>query len=128
MNAKKTERFLISAVALHSCGMGIAMLFMPVQTLKMIGWNYEGPLFFPSQSGIFLLILGGAYITGIWYKPFAWFLVASKFFAVLFLSTSIILDTAPDVILFPSILDGAMGLLVATVLICNRPSEEMGKG
>ena len=64
MSLRRFEKVLIGAVAFHSCVLGCAMLIIRSWTLRIVGWEYSGPLFFPSQSGIFLLILGAAYAGG----------------------------------------------------------------
>ncbi len=121
MNRRWVEVFVISAVALHSFALGFAMLVRPAWTLALLGWDYEGPLFFPAQSGIFLLILGGAYLTAIWRRPFAWFLVASKAAAVAFLVSEWGLGGGPSMVLVAAFFDGLMGTGVAVaVLLASR--------
>ena len=127
MTARGFERLLIGGIALHSCLLGLAMLFAPYRTLGLVGWDYTGPPFFPSQSGIFLLILGGAYAAALWHRPFAWFLVASKAAAVLFLLTSVLLATGPPIILLQTFADGAMGLAVAAAVVWNDRAAGSGQ-
>jgi hypothetical protein len=88
----------------------------------MAGWEYDGPTFFPAQSGVFLLILGGSYLAAIWHRPFAWLLVASKAAAVVFLLAEYALGNGPTMLLLPAAaLDGLMGLAVAAAVIHNTP-------
>ena len=107
----------MAAVALHSLALGTAMTFWPVRTLTWCGWEYQGDDFFPAQSGVFLLLLGGAYAAGVWHRPFAWFLVASKAVAVVFLVAEGLRSGAPGPALLAGVLDGAMGLAALTALI-----------
>ncbi|MBI5155392.1 hypothetical protein HZA57_09160, partial [Candidatus Poribacteria bacterium] len=61
MKVEHLLRLTVALVAAHSIVLGTAMLLFPRWVLALSGWRYDGPVFFPSQSGIFLLILAGAY-------------------------------------------------------------------
>ena len=87
MSARTFRRIVVALVALHSIALGSAMLFCPTWTLGTFGWPYDGPTFFPSQSGILLLLLGISYVGGLYHLPFVLFLVVSKACAVAFLVT-----------------------------------------
>jgi hypothetical protein len=119
VSARRLQSLIIAAVALHSLVLGTAMLARPAQTLQLAGWQYEGPSFFPAQSGLFLLILGGAYLAAIWHHSFAWFLVASKAAAVAFLLAEYATGNGPPSLLPAALLDGLMGLAVAAVVVWN---------
>ena len=93
------------------------MLFLPTRTLEAVGWEYEGDVFFPSQAGLFLLILGSAYVAGLWHDGFVWLLVASKVAAVLFLVLEYRLGHAPTVAFLAALLDGLMGLSVGAIML-----------
>jgi hypothetical protein len=120
VNRNGIGRVIILAVALHSFVLGMLMLLAPRWTLRLAGWPYDGPLFFPAQSGIFLLILGSAYFAAAWFRPFAWLLVGSKAAAVVFLVTCSFLDAAPPQILACAAADGLMGAAVAWALLDLR--------
>lgn len=121
MSGRLLERLIIAAVALHSFVLGGAMLLFPVSTLSFFGWSYSGTPFFPSQCGIFLVILGGGYVAAIWRRPFAWFLVGSKAVAVVFLLThAAVGDPATTPLLLrTALLDGLMGIAVAAIVLRN---------
>jgi len=51
---------LLLAVAAHSIALGFTLLFLPRWALELVGWGYTGQLFWPSQAGLFLMILGTA--------------------------------------------------------------------
>ena len=118
MIARRLNHIFIVLVALHSLFLGSAMLFWPLTTMKFFGWEYKGPLFYPAQTGIFLTILAGAYLAGLWYRPFAWFLVITKAIAVVFLLTEyyIVEVDPPRTILIAAFLDGLMGIAVGGAL------------
>ncbi len=121
MNHRRISQIIIGGVALHSLVLGTLMLLIPVEFLNWLGWPYRGPVFFPSQSGIYLLILGGAYLAGVRYRPFAWFLVATKAAAVIFLLSHALVETGPRPFLLQvALLDGLMGLAVVLVLVTGR--------
>ena len=119
MNARKIEVFVISTVALHSLVLGVAMLVAPIWTLGLVGWQYDGPAFFPAQSGVFLVLLGGAYWAGIRFRPFAWFLVVSKGAAVLFLVAEVLLSQDRPILLLAALLDALMGTAVAIAVTAS---------
>ena len=123
MNVRQLEQLIIGAVALHSLILGVAMLLFPTWMLGLVSWEYDGPAFFPSQSGIFLLILGGAYTAALWHQHFAWFLVASKAAAVAFLIGHVAVASAPPIILLQAISDGLMCAAVLCVVMWRIRSE-----
>ena len=125
MKVRHIEVAVICAVALHSFVLGTIMLVNPTGALRFAGWEYEGPRFFPAQSGIFLLILGGAYLAGAWKRPFAWFLVASKAAAVIFLVGEALLGGAPRICLLAALGDAAMGAAVAIVAAAATRGERL---
>lgn len=102
------------------------MLHWPRQTMTLCGWEYDGPIFFPSQSGVFLLLLGMAYAIGARQQAFAKFLVVSKAVAVAFLVGQYLGGTAPKVVILAALGDGLMGAAVAGVLIWEAVSEAGG--
>ena len=120
MTAGGVRKLLVGGVAAHSCALGMLLLASPAWMLELAGWQYGGPAFFPRQSGVFLLIVGGAYLVGLWQRPFAEFLVATKAVAVLFLLTEYVFGEAPTAALVAALLDGAMGLSVALALAWER--------
>ena len=120
MNPRSVEKLVIGAVALHSLALGLLMLLQPASTLRFFGWDYDGPMFFPSQSGVFLFLLGMMYLAGVWYRPCAWLLVASKATAVLFLVVQYKTGMGPAILLLAALLDGLMGLTVAIMLTWTR--------
>lgn len=126
MRVRRVKTAVVGIVAAHSIVLGLAMLFRPVETMRLSGWEYEGPTFFPSQSGVFLLLLGMAYAIGARQRAFAKFLVASKTVAVAFLVSRYLTGAAPDAALLAAAIDGVMGAAVGGVLIWETASQETG--
>ena len=125
MNAHRLNQIFIILVALHSLILGSAMLFWPLTTMKFFGWEYEGPVFYPAQTGVFLVLLAGAYLAGLWYRPFAWFLVITKAVAVVFLLTEfyIVENDPPRTLLVAAFFDGLMGITVGGALFQSRKNK-----
>ena len=117
MSITLLRKFIVGAVAAHSLVLGAAMLLFPLWTLRLSGWHYEGDTFFPSQSGLFLFLLGSLYLVAVRHAPLAWFLVATKATAVVFLITQSVLIELPPLILLAAVLDGLMGAGVAAALV-----------
>jgi hypothetical protein len=119
LNSLKLEKCIITAVAIHSFILGIAMLVDPLRILSLVEWDYEGDLFFPTQSGVFLLLFAAAYLAAIQDRTFAWFLVLTKIIAFFFLVSIFRMGHAPPVCLLAASVDGLMGLSVSVLLIYN---------
>ena len=107
---------LVLAVASHSIAGGVLLLFFPLWTLKLVGWNFAGQVFWPSQAGLFLALLGGVYASAIRLRALIWFLIISKACAIVFLLLSVVFLHAPKAAIAMAIGDGLMGLSVALVL------------
>lgn len=76
---------LIALIGLHSVVLGILMLFAPLIMMRVLGFPQVTPIFFPSQTGIFLLILGICYLFALTEPAFVKVILMSKAFAVPFL-------------------------------------------
>ena len=114
---------VVLAVAAHSVVLGVSLLSFPVWTLDVVGWQYTGQVFWPSQAGLFLVILGISYGAAIRFRPAVWLLVGSKACAFVFLMAHTIWGEAPSLMPFLAIGDGLMGLAVLVALRCKDKSE-----
>ncbi|MFQ6096230.1 MAG: hypothetical protein ACE5O2_00780 [Armatimonadota bacterium] len=115
------ERLAIAAVAAHSLILGALMLLTPGRLLRIVGWEPPDDLFFASQSGAFLLILGAAYLGALWHRPYVWILIGSKLGACVFLYAHGLFLGAPFSVMLLGAEDGCMGLLVwAAVMLSDR--------
>ncbi|MHC4508392.1 MAG: hypothetical protein ACYTAO_05450 [Planctomycetota bacterium] len=103
------------------------MLFQPARTLRLFGWDYQSTMFFPAQSGVFLILSAGAYLTAIWYRGFVWFIVVAKTAAVVFLVSEHFLlgPAAPRTVLVAAALDGLMGASVAAIIIWRARTSKL---
>jgi hypothetical protein len=122
LTTNRLHQIFLVLIALHSFILGGAMLFWSTSTMRLFGWEYTGPLFYPAQTGVFLVLLAGAYLAGLWYRPFAWFLVITKAVAVVFLLTEfyIVELDPPRTLLAAALGDGLMGIAVGGTLILLR--------
>ncbi len=111
-----TLKLLVLAVASHSLAAGILLLLVPLWTLKLVGWDYTGHAFWPSQAGLFLALLGVAYASAIRLQALIWFLILSKASAFVFLLSSVVWLDTPKVVVAMAFGDGLMGLSVALAL------------
>jgi hypothetical protein len=108
-------KVLVLAVAGHSITAGILLVIFPLWMLKLAGWDYTGQAFWPSQAGLFLMLLGSAYALAIRLRALIWFLIVSKACAFVFLLLSLVWLNAPKVVVAMAVGDGLMGLCVALV-------------
>ncbi len=125
LNPRRIETIIVFLIALHSLVVGLAMVFQPIRTLELFGWNYQGPMFFPTQAGVFLVLFGILFMAILFHRTLTWFIVVVKTAAVIFLLSQhfILAPNAPDTILLAALLDGLMGASVAAVLIWQKASE-----
>ncbi len=117
MNVRRLENIIILLISLHSLILGVAMLFQPARMLQLSGWEYDGPLFFPAQSGLFLLLSAGVYFASVRHRKLLWFILASKTAAVAFLLAEyLIIVDAPLSMLIAALLDGLMAAIIAAII------------
>ena len=113
MNAHRARELALRLVtflaSLHSLLLGFTMLVFPSWFLTIMRWPYPERPFYPSQSGIFLIILCVAYFSALKYRGMVRFIIFSKMAAVAFLLALLFFVSAPSVILLTAILDGLMG-------------------
>ncbi|MBI5209583.1 MAG: hypothetical protein HY927_06365 [Elusimicrobia bacterium] len=107
-------RLLVLLIGLHSCALGLLMLFKPGLMTRLLGFPGGIPVFFPSQSGIFLLILGACYLRALSESSYLCVIVGSKAAAVLFLVAHAAFLGAPPTVWLAAAGDGGMlAVLVA---------------
>ena len=121
------KRLSILLVASHSLILGTALLFAPGKMLAFVQWPVVGDLFFVSQAGIFLIILGFAYLAALWHKVLVWLIVGSKLGAVLFLFGQSFFVEARCHLILSGIGDACLGLLVlVAVMVESRARSDKG--
>ena len=119
---------MVLAVAGHSLALGLCLLSFPQWALRTVGWEYTGEVFWPSQAGLFLIILGVAYALSVRWRPLVWLLIGSKACAVVFLAAHTIWLDAPPLAGILGLGDGLMGLVTALLLLGVRRAERAPAG
>ena len=109
---RKAERWLVVLIALHTYGIGVALLVLPEWALRFGGWETIPPLFFPRQAGVFHLVLGTGYLAEYLRLRSVWLMLIAKACGSIFLLAATVLATVPWFVTFAGIVDGLMGLAV----------------
>ncbi len=125
---RRIVRALILLIGLHSCILGILMLFAPHFMLTVFGFPDSDTIFFPSQSGIFLLILGAFYLYGFADLTLVRLILLSKAVAVVFLSFHAAFLSAPRSIWAAAAGDAAMLIGLAAAWHGYRRSGRLDAG
>lgn len=118
--------YFVLAVAVHSVLLGLCLLCFPMWMLKTVGWEYSGEVFWPSQAGLFLIILGSAYAGAVRYRPLVWLLIFSKFSAIAFLIAHVLFLDAPKLVALLGAADGTMGLIVGLLYWYTERTKDDG--
>lgn len=113
---------IVAGVGIHSCILGLFMLLTPRLVLRVFGFP-EQSLFFPSQSGIFLLILGICYLWALVRPAFVDVILFSKALAVAFLVIHVGLLGAPPILWAAA--GGDAGMLVAVAIIVRPHAKHL---
>ncbi len=119
LNIRRLETILVSLIGLHSLILGLSMTFFPTRTLALFGWDYQGPMFFPAQTGVFLVLFGILFLIFLWHRSLIWFIIIIKGTAVVFLLSQqfILGPDAPITVIVAAVFDGLMGIAVTMILI-----------
>lgn len=108
----RVEAWLVTLIALHSYGVGAALVFLPEFGARLGGWDQVTPLFFMRQAGVFHFLVATVYLVEWRRFRTVSFLVLAKCTAVLFLGTLWLLDGEPWVVPVSGLADGLMALVV----------------
>jgi hypothetical protein len=115
-NAEKNLRVFLKLVAVHSLLVGIGLIFMPSNLMAYLGFNPCTERFFPTQGGVFHIIMAVAYLMGSSkYKKYHCmisFSIIVKLSATIFLLVYFLFIKQSIVILFSFITDGLMGVII----------------
>lgn len=88
------------------------MLLFPAEMLRFSGFAPHDILFFPSQSGIFLVILGVSYLWAIRERSYVKIVILSKAAAVCFLLVHILTSALPPLVVAAAFGDAGMLIIV----------------
>ena len=110
----------VALVALHSLGVGLALVFATSWGLALGGFEGEGR-FFARQGGVFHLLAAAAYWGELRRYGTMDFMVLAKSAAVIFLVCSVALGAPPITVGLSALGDASM--LVVALLLGRRPAE-----
>ncbi|OGS01380.1 MAG: hypothetical protein A3G41_06110 [Elusimicrobia bacterium RIFCSPLOWO2_12_FULL_59_9] len=113
-------RWLILLIGLHSCALGVFVLAAPRLMLGWLGFEQPADVFFPSQGGVFLLILGLCYLLALSEPALVKIILISKSMAVVFLVIHAAFLSAPAVIWAAAAGDGGMLIALSAALLRDR--------
>ncbi len=113
---EKVLQIVLGLVAVHSIGMGLALITQPVLLMEFVRFSPECERFFPAQGGVFHLLMATVYLMGAThiekYHHFIVFSIFVKAFATFFLMIYCFVIEFKWVILLSGIADGTMGLMI----------------
>src|SRR3989304_5903866 len=102
-------RIILTLASLESLGLGLVLSLYTRFFLEITGYGPQPDIFYPQQSGVFLLILGIGYGIAARDPDRHWGLVAlaiiSKGLAVIFLFYHVLVVQAPSLILLAGLSD-----------------------
>lgn len=112
---------MIAFIGAYSCLLGVALLIAPRAFLRLTGFPEPNAIFFPSQAGIFLLVLGICYLLALAEPALVTVILISKGAAVIFLVVHAAVLGAPPIVWAAAAGDGAM--LAALLAALRRPPQ-----
>jgi putative Ca2+/H+ antiporter (TMEM165/GDT1 family) len=105
-------------VALHSLGVGVALLIFTDWSVALGGWDRTVPRFFARQAGVFHLIVACGYLLEyLRYRGIGLLVLAKSTAVVFLLSIAILGSNVPWVVPFSEVGDG---LIAVAVLLAHR--------
>lgn len=103
-------------IAFHSLCVGVGLIIAPSELLEYLGYSMCTERFFPTQGGVFHIIMTIGYIMGAIKYPESYdliiFTIVVKFSATVFLIIYFIAIKQTLLILFSGMTDGLMGIIV----------------
>lgn len=103
-------------IAFHSLCVGVGLIIAPSELFEFLGYSKCTERFFPTQGGVFHIIMAIGYIMGAIKYPESYdltiFTIVVKFCATAFLIIYFIAIKQTWLILFSGVADGLMGIIV----------------
>lgn len=113
---EKILQTVLGLVALHSLGMGLTLIAQPAILMKFAGFNPDGEHFFPTQGGVFHLLMFVVYLMGaIHIEKYHYFIVFSIFVkavATFFLMMYCFAAEFKWIVFLSGLGDAVMGLMI----------------
>lgn len=115
-NRRKRLMMILALVAVHSFCVGIGLIIRPAELMRMFGFGLCYERFFPTQGGVFHIVMAIGYIMAAVdvdkYRCLAIFSIVVKLLATVFLLTYFLFMEPIWLVLASGIGDGLMGLLI----------------
>lgn len=113
---EKILSYFLYLVALHSFGVGLGLIFLPISVFAQIGFEQTFDRFFSSQGGVFHIVMAICYFLAgydkIKFKELIMFSYVVKLIATVFLLTYFILISSKLLIFISCITDFLMGIII----------------
>jgi len=124
-------RFWLWSLALHSVAVGLGLIWHPAALLGQVGYAPCSEPFFPTQGGVFHIIMAVGYSMAAWdllrFRGLVVFTIVVKALATIFLITYWLIKPSLLVILLSGLADGVMACVLAVLYRrwrMTRPAEE----
>ena len=115
----KALRLALGIASLHSVVLGLTVYLLARPFLSLFGFETQGDLFYPKQSGVFLLALGLGYGLAardpLRHPGLVALTIVSKTLAVVFLLSEAILFQAPGFILAAAVVDATFAVAIGYI-------------
>ena len=116
LDPRRVERCLIGLIALHSVGVGIALMVFTDWSTVFGGWGLAEPRFFARQAGIFHIVVALGYLLEyLRYRGVALLVLAKSIAVVFLLSVAILGEDATWAVPLSAVGDGLMATVVVLV-------------
>jgi hypothetical protein len=128
MKNSKSLSIILWLIALHSFFVGIGLIVMPIPVMEFLGYNSCADRFFPTQGGVFHIIMAIAYsLAALRTKRFECMILFSiivKFSATFFLFTYYFLVSPIWMVLLSGITDCLMGIVILWAYLLYRQKNQ----
>jgi len=115
-------------IAFHSFIVGIGLIAMPPQLMELLGFNSGGDRFFPSQGGVFHIVMAVAYsLAALRTSRFECLIIFSiivKFSATIFLFVYYFFAVQIWMVLLSGITDCLMGIVILWAYLLYRQKNQ----
>lgn len=118
-------KLFLQLMALHSLGVGLALIVLPFGVLSWFGLTVDPYRFFSTQGGVFHIVMSIAYLMAsrapLAERSLLIFIIAAKWLAFFFLGFYFLFGEMVPTLALSAVADGVMGLIVMVFFIENYP-------
>lgn len=113
-------KIVLYLMSFHSLCVGIGLISVPSEMFELLGYSKCTERFFPTQGGVFHIIMAAGYLMGALKYPKAFdliiFSIIVKFSATVFLLIYFLIVKNTWLIIISAVTDGIMGIVVFMLL------------